>query len=73
MSNSQKIILGILSAIACSILLVVLYTGSQAYQAWSQRPLGPALEFPTEWELPATWTASPGVSLPTPTVTPMGR
>ena len=70
MTNSQKITLGVLSAIACSILLVVLYTGSQAYQAWSQRPLGPALEYPTEWELPATWTASPGASQPAPTVAP---
>jgi LCP family protein required for cell wall assembly len=70
MTNSQKITLGVLSAIACCILLVVLYTGSQAYQAWSQRPLGPALEYPTEWELPATWTASPGASQPAPKVAP---
>jgi LCP family protein required for cell wall assembly len=70
MTISQKITLGILSAIACSILLVVLYTGSQAYQAWSQQPLGPTLEYPTEWELPVTWTASPGASQPAPTVPP---
>jgi LCP family protein required for cell wall assembly len=68
MTGPQKITLGILSAIACSILLVVLYTGSQAYLAWSQRPLGPALEYPTDWELPATWTASPGASQTSPSV-----
>jgi len=69
MSSSQKITLGILSAIACSALLVVLYIASQAYQAWSQRPLGPALEYPTAWELPATWTASPGTPASQPTST----
>ena len=56
---AQKITLGVLSAIACSIWLVVLYTMSQAYQAWSQQPLGPTLAYPTELQLPATWTASP--------------
>jgi LCP family protein required for cell wall assembly len=48
----------------------MLYTSSQAYQAWSQQPLGPTLAYPTEWELPATWTASPGASQPTITPTP---
>ncbi len=60
MSNSQRIALGLLSVMACGILLVVLYTGSQAYRAWSQQPLGPTMAYPTEWQLPATWTASPG-------------
>src|SRR5258705_13587602 len=72
MTRAQKIPLGVLSAIACSLLLVVLYTASQAYQAWSQQPLGPTLAYPTEWQLPATWTASPD-ALPSalqPTITP---
>src|SRR5688572_5187487 len=73
MTRAQKITLGILSATACSVLLVILYTASQAYQAWSGRPLGPTLAYPTEWELPATWTASPGASqltiTPAPTLT----
>ena len=43
----------------CGIWLVVLYLMSQGYQAWSQQPLGPTLTYPTPWELPATWTASP--------------
>ena len=70
MTRAQKITLGVLSAIACSLLLVVLYTASQAYQVWSQQPLGPTLAYPTEWQLPATWTASPGASQPTATATP---
>src|SRR5688572_24510 len=72
MRRAQKITLGVLSAIACGLLLVVLYTASQAYQAWSQRPLGPTLAYPTEWELPATWTASPYASpgASQPTITP---
>ena len=59
MTRAQKITLGVLSAIACSIWLVVLYSMSQAYQAWSQQPLGPTLAYPTKLQLPATWTASP--------------
>src|SRR5688572_30628369 len=59
MTKAQKITLGVLSAIACSIWLVVLYSMSQAYQTWSQQPLGPTLAFPTQLQLPATWTASP--------------
>jgi hypothetical protein len=59
MTRAQKITLGGLSAIVCSIWLVVLYTLSQAYQSWSQQPLGPTLAYPTELQLPATWTASP--------------
>jgi len=59
MTRSQKITLGVLSAIVCSIWLVVLYTLSQAYQNWSQQPLGPTLAYPTQLQLPATWTASP--------------
>lgn len=62
MTRAQRATLGLLSLIACSIWLVVLYVGSQAYDAWSQRPLGPTLAYPTAWGLPATWTASPGAS-----------
>jgi LCP family protein required for cell wall assembly len=58
-TSVQKITLGVLSFIACSIWLVILYTGSQVHQAWSQQPLGPTLAFPTQLQLPATWTASP--------------
>jgi LCP family protein required for cell wall assembly len=70
MTRPQKTILGILSAIALGVLLVVLYTASQAYQDWSQRPLGPALEYPTEWQLPVTWTAAPATSQATITLAP---
>jgi len=59
MTRVQKIALGVLFMIACSIWLGVLYTVSQAYQTWSQKPLGPTLAYPTQLQLPATWTASP--------------
>jgi LCP family protein required for cell wall assembly len=70
MTRAQKITLGVLSVIACSIWLVILILGSQAYQAWSQQPLGPTLVDPTEWQLPATWTASPIATQPTITLAP---
>ena len=70
MSNSQKIILGILATLACTLSIITLYFGAQAYLGWTQRPLGPALDQPTAWELPATWTASPGASGPLFTLAP---
>jgi LCP family protein required for cell wall assembly len=70
MSRPQKITLGILALLACGLLLAVFYTGAQAYRGWTQKPLGPALDYPTVWELPATWTASPGASGPTLTLAP---
>jgi LCP family protein required for cell wall assembly len=70
MRRDQKITLGVLSAVACSLFLVVFYVASQAYQTWSRQPLGPTLAYPTEWQLPATWTASPGTSQPTITPAP---
>ncbi|HEY3473963.1 MAG TPA: LCP family protein, partial [Anaerolineales bacterium] len=62
MTRPQKITLVILSAIACTALLVALYLASQTYRTWSQQPLGPTLAYPTEWKLPPTWTASPSAA-----------
>jgi LCP family protein required for cell wall assembly len=59
MTRAQRTILGVLSTIVCGIWLLILYAGSQVYQTWSQQPLGPTLGYPTELQLPATWTASP--------------
>jgi len=56
MRNQQKIIIGVLSAIACALAAMNLY---YLVQVWSQKPLGPALEYPTPRQLPATWTAPP--------------
>ncbi len=70
MTSTQKITLGILSVVACGLLLVVLYTASQASQAWLRQPLGPTLSRSTERALPATWTASPGAVQPTVTLAP---
>lgn len=70
MTWAQKITLGVLSAITCSIWLGILYIASQGYQSWSQQPLGPTLGYPTELQLPATWTASPAVSSATVTLAP---
>lgn len=62
MTRAQKTTLGVLSVVACSVLLVVLYLASQAYQSWSQQPLGPTLAHSTQLQLPATWTPSPATS-----------
>ena len=67
MTRAQKITLGVLSALTCSVLLVVLYIVSQAYQSWSGQPLGPTLAYSTQLQLPATWTASPAAAQPTAT------
>ena len=70
MTRVQKTTLGVLSVIACSVWLVLLYFTSQSYQAWSQQPLGPTLAYPTQLQLPATWTASPIATQPTITLAP---
>ena len=70
MTRDQKITLGILSVIACSIWLVILVATSKTYQDWTQRPLGPTLAFPAELQLPATWTAPPIATQPTITLAP---
>jgi LCP family protein required for cell wall assembly len=59
MTKSQKAFLGILAVLACSVWVVVLLVYSRAHQSWSQQPLGPTLEYPTQLQLPDTWTASP--------------
>lgn len=59
MTRVQKTTLGVLSVIACSVWLAVLFITSQAYRAWSGQPLGPTLAYSTQLQLPATWTASP--------------
>lgn len=69
MTRAQKTTLGVLSVVACSVWLIMLFAGSQAYQSWSQQPLGPTLGYPTQLQLPATWTASPVVAQPTLTAT----
>lgn len=60
MTKSQKITLGILAVMACILSLAALFSGAQAYLTWTQQPLGPALDYSTPWELPATWTVLPG-------------
>src|SRR5688572_9349094 len=69
MTRAQETTLGVLSVDACRAWLIILFAGSQAYQSWSQQPLGPTLGYPTQLELPATWTASPAASQPTLTAT----
>jgi LCP family protein required for cell wall assembly len=70
MTKFQKTFLGILSLIAIAFVVTVLYIGAQAYLDWTRKPLGPALDYPTPWELPATWTAEPGSPLTTITYAP---
>lgn len=40
------------------------------YQGWSRQPLGPTLAYPTQLQLPPTWTASPALAQPTITLAP---
>src|SRR5512141_826289 len=70
MTRAQKTTLGLLSVIVCGISLAILYFVSQTYQVWIGRPLGPPLTYPTELQLPATWTASPASTQPTITFAP---
>jgi len=69
MTRVQKLTLGGLSVIACSVWLAFLAFASQGVQSWRQQPLGPTLGYPTPWQLPATWTASPAASQPTASAT----
>ncbi|HEX9385880.1 MAG TPA: LCP family protein [Anaerolineales bacterium] len=69
MTRVQKITLGVLSVITCSIWLMLLSIASQVVQSWGQQPLGPTLGYPTQLQLPATWTASPAPSQPRTTAT----
>jgi hypothetical protein len=61
-TNSQKVALGTLSVLTCILFVSVVYLGTQAYLSWTRQPLEPVLDYPTAWELPATWTVSPGAS-----------
>ena len=70
MRNQQKIIIGILSAIACALAAMNLYYVAQVYLTWSKKPMGPALEYPTPRGLPATWTAPPVTPFMTSTLAP---
>src|SRR6266545_1735205 len=70
MTRAQKLTLGVLSVIACSIWLGLLSIASHVYRAWGAQPLGPTLGYPTQLQLPATWTASPAASQPTVTLAP---
>ena len=70
MTRAQKLTLGVLAVIACSIWLALLSIAPHMYQAWSGQPLGPTLGYPTQLQLPATWTASPVASQPTVTLAP---
>src|SRR5215216_2942592 len=69
MTRAQKATLGVLSALTCGIWLALLSIASQTYQAWSGRPLGPTLGYPTQLQLPATWTSSPAPVQPTTSIT----
>jgi len=70
MSDTQKTILSILSTLACILLFTVIYVSAQTYLAWTRQPLGPALDYPTPWQLPATWTPTLGTHLPMLTIAP---
>ena len=58
MSNSQKLILSILTGIGCILSLVIINSASNIYKLWLQQPLGPALKSSTPIKLAGTWTAT---------------
>lgn len=62
MTRIQKFILGFLGVLVCFTWLVFFIVTSEGYRGWSQRPLGPTLVNPTEWQLPATWTVPPAAT-----------
>jgi len=70
MTRAQKITLGVLAVLACSLWLTLLFFGLQKYQSWNQQPLGPTLTVPTQVQFPATSTASPVTVQPTLTLIP---
>jgi LCP family protein required for cell wall assembly len=70
MTRNQKLILGILAVTACSTWLLIFLTTSKTVTTWGEQPLGPKLSYPTELQLPATWTASPAAGIIT-TTTPL--
>lgn len=70
MTRAQKITLGVLSVVACGVSLAVISGVLLTYHTWSQKPLGPTLAVPANWQLPATWTASPAPTQPTITLAP---
>jgi LCP family protein required for cell wall assembly len=73
MKPTQKIALAVLSTFACMAAGISYYYANQAYQAWSQKPLGPVLESPTprQRQLPPTWTVPPSAQpLSTTTLAP---
>ncbi len=70
MTRLQKIILGGLSILACLLVAAIVLSATQAYLAWTGRPLGPPLDYSTPWELPPTWTVFPDKLQPTTTFAP---
>jgi LCP family protein required for cell wall assembly len=71
MTRNQKLILGILTVTACSTWLLIFLTTSKTVNTWREQPLGPTLSYPTELQLPATWTASPAAGATSTTTTPL--
>ena len=70
MTQPQKITLGVLSILACSLLLTIFYMAAQIYLGWTRQPLGPALDYPTPLELPPTWTNLPDTPQASLTIAP---
>ena len=71
MTRNQKLILGVLTVTACSIWLAIFLTTSKTVHTWREQPLGPTLSYPTELQLPSTWTASPAAGTTITTTTPL--
>lgn len=61
MTQSQKIIITLLSITTCALLIGLGYYTYSNYQTFASQPLGPAMPI-SQQSLPPTWTASPGPS-----------
>ena len=72
MTKFQKIVIAILSILACGLLIGVGYEGKKAYQIWSSRPLGASIPTSpyTAMPWPSPWAVAPYSSSADTTATP---
>jgi LCP family protein required for cell wall assembly len=70
MTRSQKNIITLLSIVACLLVALVGYYGTQLYQQYATKPLGASAPQFTPIRLPATWTPTAGTPLGAVTLAP---
>ena len=70
MKKSQKFLLGFMIFFICLLSFGILYEGVEVYRSWSQKPLGPILDYPTPEDFPPTSTPFAAESFATGTLAP---